>query len=503
MRQILVLHAMSHYMRQTTFEFNLSFGRYAPEDCNVIYHNIRDPHLPEQLKVGFDSLFLTYDLLGLRSSNQWNWVTDRIGLIRSNCDQLIAFPQDDYTSNIVLDDSLFELKTDVIYSPIESGLEILYPKMSRHSTIRHALTGYVDETLSAEYLSKWESGLQATRSIDIGTRVRALPPWIGKRGMEKGNLAEAVRLLSQKSNLILDVSTDTQDVFFGTEWHDFLLSCKATIGQKGGASLCDPNGSIAVAVKEYMDKHPNADFEMVEKSCFPGLDGLADMSAISPRLFDAAMTGTVQILIEDDYLGLLEPWVHYIPTDSKLSNFEEITSFLGKPQQVLKMANAAADTLVRSNRFTYRSFVTAVLKDSNNGSNRATISSTPTPSNQLQWLISSQLFEALQQVLYLSRATNTTDEISELFSKMKHLSFNHKELVTHFDHNLFSFLTNWQSLNPAINDLMPTIIDIARECILHGGVELVQEIIICAQDTNLEDWHFLDWVSRDHIELRK
>jgi hypothetical protein len=490
-------------MRQTTFEFNLSFGRYAPEDCKVTYHNIRDPHLPDQLEAGFDSLFLTYDLLGLRTSTQWEWAVSRIGLIRSNCDQLVAFPQDDYTANIVLDNSLFELQTDVIYSPIETGLEILYPKMSKNSIIRHALTGYVDEIRSIKYLAKWELGFGPEREIDIGTRVRSLPPWIGRKGMEKGALAHSVNSLSETSDLILDVSTKTTDVFFGNDWHDFLLKSKATIGQKGGASLCDPDGSIAIAVQKYLAEHPNASFEMVEESCFPGLDGLADMSAISPRLFDAAMTGTIQILIEDDYLGLFEPWVHYIPTDSNLSNFEEITLFLRNPKKVFEMANAAADILIRSDRFTYRSFVASVLKSPDRGSKRSDVSATPTPSNQLQWVISSHLFESLQQVLYLARATNSTDEILELFSKMKHLSFEQRDLITNIDYALFRFLTGWQSKHPAIDNLMPTIIDLTRECILHGGIELVQEIAVRAQDTSLEDWHFLDWVSRDHIEIWK
>ena len=49
MKRVLVLHGLSSHMRQTTFEFAMSFRRYAPSDCQVQYHNIRNPELPASL----------------------------------------------------------------------------------------------------------------------------------------------------------------------------------------------------------------------------------------------------------------------------------------------------------------------------------------------------------------------------------------------------------------------------------------------------------------------
>ncbi|MCH1514712.1 MAG: hypothetical protein L7S61_06290, partial [Acidimicrobiales bacterium] len=119
MKRVLVLHGLSSYMRQTTFEFVMSFRRYAPPDCQVQYHNIRNPVLPASLKDGFDALIMTYEIVGLRSCNQWDWTVETVGNIRKNCDRFLVFPQDDYTCNRYLDEGLDELNADVIYTPIE------------------------------------------------------------------------------------------------------------------------------------------------------------------------------------------------------------------------------------------------------------------------------------------------------------------------------------------------------------------------------------------------
>ena len=53
-------------------------------------------------------------------------------------DQVIAFPQDDYTYNIALDEGLATLEAHTIYTPIETGLDIVYPMMHGRASIRHA-----------------------------------------------------------------------------------------------------------------------------------------------------------------------------------------------------------------------------------------------------------------------------------------------------------------------------------------------------------------------------
>ena len=111
---------------------------------SVHYHNVRNPFPSFHEDSEFDAMILTYDLLDLRTSSNWTWVLDEVMKYRKQCNKLLAFPQDDYTYNQVLDDGLNELDTQVIYTPLESGHETVYPRMSKKAEINVALTGYVD-----------------------------------------------------------------------------------------------------------------------------------------------------------------------------------------------------------------------------------------------------------------------------------------------------------------------------------------------------------------------
>ncbi len=48
--------------------------------------------------------------------------------------------------------------------------------------------------------------------------------------------------------------------------------------------------------------------------------------AISPRVFEAAMTKTCQILTRGDYSGVIEPDIHYIPIEPDFSDYKEALS---------------------------------------------------------------------------------------------------------------------------------------------------------------------------------
>ena len=499
MKRVLVLHGLSSHMRQTTFEFAMSFRRYAPSDCQVQYHNIRNPSLPTSLREGFDAVIMTYDLLGLRSSTQWDWVIERTEKIRKDCDRLLAFPQDDYTCNRILDEGLNVLNADVIYTPIENGHEIVYPIMSNRAEIKQVLTGYVDTAVAEKYLTSWIP--MKERTIDVGTRVRLLSPWLGRSGQKKGLFAEKFHNLAEAVGMVSDISTKDEDVFFGEEWYEFLGSCRTTIAQKGGASLCDPDGSLMATVKDFLEENPKASFEEIEQNCFPNQDGLAEMSAISPRIFDAAMVGTAQILVEGDYLGVLEPWKHYIPTDLEISNIEEILDIVRQPIVLEEMADNAAEILIREERFTYKQFVEDVFKESVFESGRQRVSEDTSVAEKIQWRVTPEMFEGLQQLLYLARATDSIEELVNFLNDVVKLVESHPEIISHLDEKFLRTLLNWHPIHPVLDNSSGPITDLLRECTQHGAIDLYASLASIATEKGLSDWHFLDWTEADQIEL--
>ena len=78
----------------------------------------------------------------------------------------------------------------------------------------------------------------------------------------------------------------------GSNWLDFLLSCKVFIGCEGGSSLLDFDGEIKNKVLDYSMDNPDATFEEIEQKCFPGLDFNTEGFMLSPRHFECATTKT-------------------------------------------------------------------------------------------------------------------------------------------------------------------------------------------------------------------
>jgi hypothetical protein len=197
----------------------------------------------------------------------------------------------------------------------------------------------------------------AERSIDLGQRVRDMPPHLGRLAQAKARQAVVMADAARAVGFIVDVSTKVEDSFIGTAWFDFLSSCKFTVGMKGGASLHDPRGLIHTKVQSYRVRHPDATFDEIEQHCFKGKDMKHEFTAISPRLFESAMAGTCQILQREDYLGVLEPWRDYIPLESDYSNMSEVLLAMKDLDKCQLIVENAKKALIDSKFFDYSRLV--------------------------------------------------------------------------------------------------------------------------------------------------
>jgi hypothetical protein len=132
----------------------------------------------------------------------------------------------------------------------------------------------------------------------------------------------------------------------GQSWLDFINNSKFTLGANSGSSLLDPRGKIQHDVRAYMRNHPDAPFEDVEAACFKGMDGLREFTAISPRVMEAALLNSCQILVEGRYSGLIEPWEHYIPIKSDASDFERVFMAMQDQPAVQKMISRCRSAIL-------------------------------------------------------------------------------------------------------------------------------------------------------------
>jgi hypothetical protein len=195
------------------------------------------------------------------------------------------------------------------------------------------------------------------RTVDIGQRVRHLPPQLGEIAGRKGQLAVEFAHLASVAGFFCDVSTRAEDVFVGDDWWKFLGNSKFTVSRKGGASMADPKGRLADKVRRYQLRHPNATMEQIAQrvSFKGGREG--DFSAISPRLFEAAALGVCQILEPSNYVDGFEPWIHYIPLSEDFSNIDDVFDVMRDVERCKGIVQASQNLLLRSNAHSYSSFV--------------------------------------------------------------------------------------------------------------------------------------------------
>jgi len=359
-KRILILHDLSVGSRRTNRDHLYNFAKY--EKGNLyLYHAANAPVTDALKSINFDGVIINYCFLGYRAGPLYPILKTKYAWLRNLTCPKIAICQDDYTDSGFLDEWLEFMKVTTIYSPIQSGVDKLYPLNWGKAKFKLGLTAYTDNAQLVEY-RKFVKPFKK-RGVDVGTRVRFLPPQFGRYGRIKGESAEDFSDAADIAGFKTDISTDPQDVIFGSDWLKFLGNCKFTLGSKGGSSLNDPYGKLRHKITKYLTNNPNAGFAEVEKKCFPGLDGQHVFAGVSPRLFEAAALKTCQILIRDEYVGGIEEYVDYIPLEEDLSNLDEVFELMRDESKCIAMVESCYQKLIATNDFDYSNFVPEVLAE--------------------------------------------------------------------------------------------------------------------------------------------
>ena len=358
LKKVVIMHAMRQADRITNAHYLRAFLRYSPP-MKLIYSNIFGDLNDDLLNA--DLVIVSYELVSLRNAPFWSNLVERMRPILNSADKRILIPQDDYTSCCALDSFAVEFKFDAIYSGIREDIDLLYPQSIREKIrFEYAFAGYApdanDETFRALRTSL------SVRPIDLGQRIRWLPPQFGVLGSRKAEITEYLAACARLNSFNVDVLTADSDVFVGEKWFSFLASSRFTTGRLGGASLADPLSKNADRVRRYLMRHQDKKVKdltwlVKQKWSFGG-----NFSAISPRIFEAAALGTCQILERDNYFTNFEPWVHYVPLESDFSNIKEIMEAMTDLDKAQLIADNCFARVIASEDFSYKTFITDFYK---------------------------------------------------------------------------------------------------------------------------------------------
>lgn len=357
-------------MRNTDIDHAFCFKRY-DTDNEYFYFNMYRGRFAEDYawidKKMFDVVIFHYSCMELRGSGKhWdNFVYLMTSIWKEYPCRKIIMVQDDYTRTQGIWDLAIGIRADKIYTVMrECNHHILYPKSKiGNIEVKTVLTGYVEES----YINKISLQNHRQRKYDVVYRANKLPYVYGKHGQLKHELALYFNEHLKDSGLVYDLAgTDgNKGAVLGDNWLEFLASSRMTVGCLGGSGFADITGEYRERAKEYTASHTHATYEETKAACFPDVEeNLAGV--ISPRIFDAAITKTCQILVGEDYQGILIPDVDYIVLNSDFSNINEVIEKMKDIDYCEEIANNCYEHIVKSQKYSYEKFAKWLINDIGN-----------------------------------------------------------------------------------------------------------------------------------------
>lgn len=273
-------------------------------------------------------------------------------------------PQDEYYMTSRIRKFIQEAGIDIVYT-LASGKDkaVLYTNYFNNLKVYTVLTGYVEER-TIQTIKKLEKECKGKeREFQVGYRARNLSFALGAHGNLKVKIAEEFnkRLTDNSLKANIKNTSDDKNVFWGNDWYRFLLNCDTVLGCMGGASILDADGKIASMVLQYHQSHPNANFEEAAAQILSPYEDSICYKMISPRIFEAAMTKTCQVLAEGDY-KVIKPGIHYISFKPDFSDFDEVIKKIQDKEYCKAIAENAYQELIQSGKYSYQRYVRNVVR---------------------------------------------------------------------------------------------------------------------------------------------
>jgi len=267
------------------------------------------------------------------------------------------FIQDEYRFVDKTIAAMNEIGVDLLFTCVpDEEIGKVYPEQRLPGVTKvNVLTGYVPARLLKLPLRPL-----AERSIDVGYRSRDLPAWLGRLAQEKMHIGRRFQEDGARCGLKLDISAREEDRLYGNSWIRFVRNCKAMLGVESGASVFDFTGDIQRNVEAHVARDPSVGFETLHDLYFADAEDKIRLAQISPRSFEAAALGTLMIMYEGEYSGILEPWRHYVPLKKDHSNFEAVVATLRDTKRATEIVAQAYHEIALNPRYSFQTAVAQV-----------------------------------------------------------------------------------------------------------------------------------------------
>lgn len=343
---VLILHALGPKPYRPRFQEDLELAvpTYAPAGVRCLVHDLLLGTPDFFADVQPDLVLIGPTAMAFRHREAlWAGLHRHCGFLAALGIPIFAFPQDDYYYCGTMDEFFTAWRLARVYSVCPGPWESLYPRyLAAGGHVELGYTSYMTPALRRQAAA---APPRQGRHLDVGYRGGTVPYLAGRLGLAKARLPQLAQDLFRDTAVRFDVQAGTGCVIRGRRWLDYLADCRFIMGCNSGSSLRIPDAAAEARIKSYLAAHPGASFDELEANCFPGEDGRYVYTAVSPRNIEAAVTGTVQLLLPGEYGGILRPGHDYWPVQEDLSNRQEVLDLIADEGRAAALAENCRQTM--------------------------------------------------------------------------------------------------------------------------------------------------------------
>ena len=280
----------------------------------------------------------------------------------------VALPQDDYYCSEELDKTVTEWGIDLLYTVCPKHWDILYPRfMKTNGKLLLGYTGYITPEILVQSTSP---KARRHRKTDISYRASGKPSFPNKLATLKAQIGDIFLENFVDEPMSTDISSKSSSFISGAAWWEFIENSKCVLGSMSGSSNLIRNHEIVDKITAYQAANPAAGDDEIIQHCMPLADASNIYEAISPRVIEAALLNSVQILVKGDYSDILVPYQDYLPIagdflqgERIITNKDEIRELINSPSLQDKTALQCRNTLLSFDRLRIENFFQEIFNE--------------------------------------------------------------------------------------------------------------------------------------------
>lgn len=340
----LVLHNMGarSSWREAVADLEFALPRYG-RGVRALVHDAALP-LPRYLReFPWDLVVLNSTVMGaVTGVASLARLRERLAFLADSPAFKVALPQDDYYCSEELDGLVTALGMDAVYTVCPEHWQVLYPRyLAAGGKVTLGFTGYVTPRM------RDLCGItrpRAQRRNDVVYRATGRPGFPNELAQVKAQLGTHF-LERFDGRWQTDISTDDRRVITGAAWWRFLADSRTTLGSNSGSSVLIRNHEVMRCIAEYRAENPAAPYSEIVAACIPERDRI-EFTAISPRIMEAALVETTQLLVPGTYSGVIRAGEHYQALAEDCSNTTEITALMQDHALQSRLAGACKEAVL-------------------------------------------------------------------------------------------------------------------------------------------------------------